>query len=83
MDIMDISQVMRYLIERNGPVDLPCLGTQGPRPIHWACRKGHSAIVQLLLKVQKGGKISKIKQRKRVTREFFFSGRSRGQHSRL
>lgn len=44
---------MRYLIERNGPVDLPCLGTQGPRPIHWACRKGHSAIVQLLLKVHK------------------------------
>lgn len=42
---------MRYLIERSGPVDLPCLGTQGPRPIHWACRKGHSAIVQLLLKV--------------------------------
>ncbi|KAL0111526.1 hypothetical protein PUN28_013021 [Cardiocondyla obscurior] len=41
---------MRYLIERSGPVDLPCLGTQGPRPIHWACRKGHSAIVQLLLK---------------------------------
>jgi len=43
---------MRYLIERSGPVDLPCLGTQGPRPIHWACRKGHSVIVQLLLKVQ-------------------------------
>jgi ankyrin repeat protein len=42
---------MRYLIERSGPVDLPCLGTQGPRPIHWACRKGHSVIVQLLLKV--------------------------------
>lgn len=44
---------MRYLIEQNGPVDLSCLGTQGPRPIHWACRKGHSAIVQLLLKVLK------------------------------
>lgn len=42
---------MRYIIEKNGPVDLSCLGTQGPKPIHWACRKGHSAIVQLLLKV--------------------------------
>lgn len=39
---------MRFLIERS-PVDLPCLGTQGPRPIHWACRKGHAAVVQLLL----------------------------------
>ena len=44
-------EVMRYLVERNAPVDLSCLGTQGPRPIHWACRKGHSAVVQLLLSV--------------------------------
>lgn len=44
-------EVMRYLVEKNGPVDLSCLGTQGPRPIHWACRKGHSAVVQILLKV--------------------------------
>lgn len=43
---------MRYLVEKNGPVDLSCLGTQGPKPIHWACRKGHSAIVQILLKVR-------------------------------
>lgn len=28
-------EIMRYLVERNAPVDLPCLGTQGPRPIHW------------------------------------------------
>lgn len=34
--------MMRYLVERNAPVDLRCLGTQGPRPIHWACRKGHA-----------------------------------------
>ena len=43
--------VMRYLVERGAPVNLACLGTQGPRPIHWACRKGHTAIVQVLLKV--------------------------------
>jgi palmitoyltransferase ZDHHC13/17 len=43
--------VMRYLVERSAPVDLPCLGTQGPRPIHWACRKGHVALVQVLLQV--------------------------------
>lgn len=36
-------ELMRYLIERNAPIDLRCLGTQGPRPIHWACRKGHTS----------------------------------------
>lgn len=43
-------EIMRYLVERNGPVDLPCLGTQGPRPIHWACRKGHGKKI-LVLKI--------------------------------
>lgn len=43
---------MRYLVERSAPVDLPCLGTQGPRPIHWACRKGHTTVVQVLLQVK-------------------------------
>lgn len=38
-------ELMRYLIERNAPVDLRCLGTQGPRPIHWACRKGHTSTI--------------------------------------
>lgn len=42
-------EMMRYLIERSAPIDLPCLGTQGPRPIHWACRKGHAAVVQIML----------------------------------
>lgn len=36
-------ELMRYLVERNAPIDLRCLGTQGPRPIHWACRKGHAS----------------------------------------
>ena len=42
-------ELLRYLIERNAPIDLPCLGIQGPHPIHWASRKGHTAIIQLLL----------------------------------
>lgn len=45
-------EVMRYLVERSAPVDLSCLGTQGPRPIHWACRKGRTAVVQVLLSVR-------------------------------
>lgn len=42
-------EMMRYLVERSINVDLPCLGTQGPRPLHWACRKGHASVVQVLL----------------------------------
>lgn len=33
-------ELMRFIIDKSAPIDLPCLGTQGPRPIHWACRKG-------------------------------------------
>lgn len=36
------AEMMHYLVKLNAPIDLRCLGTQGPRPIHWACRKGHS-----------------------------------------
>ncbi|XP_072385911.1 uncharacterized protein Patsas isoform X2 [Diabrotica undecimpunctata] len=42
-------EIMRYIVDKGAPIDLPCLGTQGPRPIHWACRKGHTAAVQVLL----------------------------------
>lgn len=42
-------ELLRYLIEKNAPIDLPCLGIQGPHPIHWAARKGNTAIIQLLL----------------------------------
>uniref|UniRef100_A0A1B0APU2 Uncharacterized protein n=1 Tax=Glossina palpalis gambiensis TaxID=67801 RepID=A0A1B0APU2_9MUSC len=42
-------EMMRYLIEHSAPIDLPCLNKQGPRPIHWACRKGHAAVVQVML----------------------------------
>ncbi|KAK5643123.1 hypothetical protein RI129_006968 [Pyrocoelia pectoralis] len=45
-------EIMRYFIDRGAPVDLPCLGTQGPKPIHWACRKGHAAVVQVLLQAK-------------------------------
>lgn len=41
-------------MDRGAPIDLPCLGTQGPRPIHWACRKGHAAVVQVLLQAGVG-----------------------------
>lgn len=63
---------MRYLIERNGPVDLPCLGTQGPRPIHWACRKGHSALVQLLLKVRWKNSINDANEGPFASISYFF-----------
>ncbi|XP_060530846.1 uncharacterized protein LOC132704691 [Cylas formicarius] len=42
-------ELTRFMVETGAPIDLPCLGTQGPRPIHWACRKGHTAVVQILL----------------------------------
>lgn len=38
------AEMMHYLVKRNAPIDLGCLGTQGPRPIHWACRKGHAGM---------------------------------------
>lgn len=44
-------ELMRYFVDSGAPIDLPCLGTQGPRPIHWACRKGHADVVQVLLQV--------------------------------
>lgn len=54
-------EMMRYLVERNAPIDLRCLGTQGPRPIHWACRKGHAAVVQILLQTGVGVNASDLK----------------------
>lgn len=42
-------EIMRFIIDRAAPIDLPCLGTQGPRPIHWACRKGISVYLVLLV----------------------------------
>ncbi|XP_065210396.1 uncharacterized protein Patsas [Planococcus citri] len=42
-------KLVQFLVEKHVPVNLSCFGTQGPKPIHWACRKGHSRIVALLL----------------------------------
>lgn len=44
-------EIMRYIVDRGAPIDLPCLGTQGPRPIHWACRKGNKVINKNLKKI--------------------------------
>lgn len=29
------AELLRFLIERGAPIDLPCFGIQGPHPIHW------------------------------------------------
>ncbi len=39
----------RYIVERGGKIDLHSNNNQGPRPIHWASRNGHVAVVDLLL----------------------------------
>lgn len=46
-------ELMRYLIQRNAPIDLRCLGTQGPRPIHWACRKGHTSKLKIACHIER------------------------------
>ena len=43
--------LIQILVENGVPVNLSCFGTQGPKPIHWACRKGHCAVIAALLHV--------------------------------
>ena len=43
--------LIQLLVENDVPVNLSCFGTQGPKPIHWACRKGHCAVIAALLHV--------------------------------
>lgn len=43
--------LIQLLIQHDIPVNLSCFGTQGPKPIHWACRKGHCAVIAALLNV--------------------------------
>lgn len=45
------AEVLRYLVARGVTVDMSCYGIQGSKPVHWACRKGHTAAVQVLLQV--------------------------------
>ena len=42
-------QLIQFLLRHNIAVDSSCLGTQGPKPIHWACRKGHTSVIAALL----------------------------------
>ncbi|XKL61398.1 hypothetical protein PGB90_008455 [Kerria lacca] len=37
--------LIQILINNNIPIDLSCFGTQGPKPIHWACRRAHNGII--------------------------------------
>lgn len=52
-------EIMRYLVERNAPVDLPCLGTQGPRPIHWVSTLFLSTIESVKSKITIGRLVEK------------------------
>jgi hypothetical protein len=45
-------EVMFYLFEWCTPVDLSRLVTQGLHPFLWNCRKGHTAVVLVLLLVR-------------------------------
>lgn len=49
------AEVLRYLVARGVAVDTSCYGIQGSKPVHWACRKGHTAAVQVLLQVSPPG----------------------------
>lgn len=44
-------QLIQLFIQNKLPVNLSCFGTQGPKPIHWACRKGYSGVIAILLYV--------------------------------
>ena len=39
----------RFLVQKRGNVDHHSNNGQGPRPIHWASRNGHVAVVDILL----------------------------------
>nr|XP_040568396.1 probable protein S-acyltransferase 23 isoform X2 [Lepeophtheirus salmonis] len=41
--------IARHMISKYGVLDLHSDNSQGPRPIHWASRNGHVAIVDLFL----------------------------------
>lgn len=41
--------VKLYLISNKVTDKINKMIFKGPRPIHWACRKGHASVVQVLL----------------------------------
>ncbi|XP_052077278.1 uncharacterized protein LOC127715279 [Mytilus californianus] len=42
-------EIVRYILDNNGPIDKPSNNELGAHPIHWACVNGHIAIVDILL----------------------------------
>ena len=44
-----LSSCCRYLVQKSARIDLHSNNGQGPRPIHWASRNGHVAVVDILL----------------------------------
>ena len=42
---------IRYMLAKGARLDLHSENGQGPRPIHWASRNGHVAVVDILLSV--------------------------------
>lgn len=43
--------LIRYLSDGGVSLDLSCFGTQGQKPIHWACRKGNVAVIDAIINV--------------------------------
>ena len=46
-----IYALIRYMLAKGARLDLHSENGQGPRPIHWASRNGHVAVVDILLSV--------------------------------
>lgn len=42
-------EIVRLILDSNGPIDKPSNNELGAHPIHWACVNGHVAIVDILL----------------------------------
>ena len=54
MFLLDCFQYLffyRYMLAKGARLDLHSENGQGPRPIHWASRNGHVAVVDILLSV--------------------------------
>ena len=56
----------RYMLAKGAKLDLHSENGQGPRPIHWASRNGHVAVVDILLSVRIPGYIFIFVNKKRL-----------------
>lgn len=54
------AEVLRYLTARGITVDMSSYGIQGSKPVHWACRKGHTFAVQVLLQASPRRRVNVI-----------------------